>query len=331
MIVITTPGFGLHGGIRILMEWANRLSEHYPVTVLSTTKNAGRPAWFKLKDSVTVTENKRYAATCEILIIGSPHGIDLQDTARGKVFIFLQMMEHLFRPGDKSWLRQCMKFYKSPHTMILGSNWNYIWCREFGRTAPTYYVGNGVNIEDFPIYVGPKEELTVLLESPVSSNAAKDVDSIALNVAAALKTEGYNIIGYGAHAYKGTIIDEYHVAPSLARMNYLYERATILIKATKYDARALAPMEAMTKGCVTARAIEYGDDDLLHEVNALRCGYNYDELYRNSKRLLQDHELRKQLSENCLDYVQKFSWDFWMKHIVSILNGNPLNEVRKML
>ena len=98
-------------------------------------------------------------------------------------------------------------------------------------------------------------------------------------------------------------------------MNQLYSQATILVKATLYDARACAPMEAMCKGTVTARAIMHGDDDLIHGENCLKCGYDKDHLYRNAKELLTNHELRKRLANNCIEYVRKYNWDYWMEVI----------------
>lgn len=320
-ITLTCPGFSVHGGIRIVLEWANRLSEDNIVSVLSPDRK--RPTWFKLKPEVQIITRLQ---KCDILIICSPHHIELQESKHAKkVFIFLQMMEHLFRPLDKKWLTKCKQFYASNHPMILGSNWNYVWCKEkFGRTAPTYYVGNGVNLDDFPIRQSEKCNI-VLVEGWQSSNPVKDTDHIGPKVAARLKEDGYQIIAYSALPLKTMphVPDWYMQKPSLEQMNAAYNNATILIKATKYDARALAPMEAMTKACVTARAIILGDDDLIHNVTALRCEYDEEQLYQTAKKLLTDHQLRNELSVNCLRYVQEFSWDLYMDKIRKILSGNP--------
>lgn len=337
MMVITCPGFSVHGGIRIILEWANRLNQYEPVTILTLGKEK-RPTWFNIDLSIPITHKPDILKRADKLIICSPHQISLQDHPHRpeKSFIFMQMCEHLFNEKDVSWLRECMKFYKSPLPMMLISNWNYQWIREFGRTAPTYYIGNGVNLDDFPItqtkyFSDGKPD--VLLESPIANNQAKDVYCIGLKVAERLMADGYKILSYGAAPPNGFkySVNEYIQKPNIKQLNALYERSCVMIKATRYDARSTAPMEAMTKGCVTARAIKLGDDDLLHGVNCLRSDYEEEALYQNAKKLLTDHELRNQLSKNCIDYVQKFGWSYWLPQILSILNDEPLPHVQKYL
>ena len=322
MIVITCPGFSPHGGIRILLEWANRLPD---VTILNTSARNNAPSWFNLNPSVKITQSPLVIKGADILIIGSPHGIKYQDYGAKRTIIFLQMMEHLFKSNDTKWMNMCRQTYTSPHPMILIAHWNFSWCLKYGRIAPTYYVGNGVNLNDFPISEKSKDGRTVLLESPIPSNAAKDIDKIGLRVAEQLRADGYRIISYGLLPMNGesNLVDEFHLKPSLEKLNDLYSEATIMIKATRYDARSTAPLEAMTKGCVTARALTYGDDDLIHGVNCLRSGYNEDDLYDNAKQLLTNESLRKQLSENCIYHVQKWSWEYYMDRIKEILFDHP--------
>lgn len=124
-----------------------------------------------------------------------------------------------------------------------------------------------------------------------------------MKIAVRLKHQGYNIIGYGFNLINHFALDEYYVRPDLATMNELYERATILLKATKYDARALSSLEAATKMTVTARAITLGDDDLTNDYNCLRCDYNESQLYAIAKELLENKEKG--------DYTPKIFWSIY--------------------
>ena len=140
-----------------------------------------------------------------------------------------------------------------------------------------------------------------------------------------IREDGYHILAYGQvplNRFTDTP-HEYFFRPSLQTLNQIYNRATILIKASRYDARACAPLEAMTKGCVTVRALDLGDDDLIHDVNCIRIPYgNEADLYREAKNLLTDNERLSRLMGNCYEYVQKYSWDYWMPQIERILlNG----------
>ena len=101
-------------------------------------------------------------------------------------------------------------------------------------------------------------------------------------------------------------------------MNRLYEEATILLKATKYDARSTAPMEAMTKGTVTVRGIIEGDDDL-NETNSFKVGYNLEEVYSAVMESLTTDISEKR--ENCYKHIETYSWDYWMTKINNIING----------
>lgn len=192
-----------------------------------------------------------------------------------------------------------------------------------------YYVGNGVNLNDFPIVKEKNEPLTVLVEGWEAYNPAKDVGSLGPKVAGRLRADGYRILAYSQFPLKTlpNVPHEYYCKPDLGKLNELYTRAHVLVKATRYDARALAPMEAMTKGTVTARAIVHGDDDLINNVTALRCRYGEEELYQTAKRLLTDHTLRETLAQNCIEYVQKFTWEYYIGQIKEILEGHPHSKM----
>jgi hypothetical protein len=128
------------------------------------------------------------------------------------------------------------------------------------------------------------------------------------------------VIGYGANplTIMTDAVDEYYVKPDLGRLNNLYKRATILLKATKMDARSTSPIEAMTKGTVTVRAIEMGDDDLTME-NSYRCLYNEQMLYDEAKIALSSHKLTDQKAKICLEYAQQNTWDKWINKINQII------------
>lgn len=323
-IFITTPALNPpHGGIRVIIEWANRLSRFHDVILY--TQKPGRCIWKRIAAKVLVVTDTEQMGSCDCLIISSPHAIHLQNDPRrpAKVFIFMQMLEHLFRPADRSWYNQCFEFYTSPHPLIAISWWNIDRLKtEFGRTGETHYVGNGVNLEEFPIAVNEKDGKTVLVEGWEGYNPTKDVDMIAPKVAKRLKNEGYTVYAYGQGALQTMpeAVTQYFQLPDLPTMNWLYQQATILIKASRFDARSCSPMEAMTKGTVTARAIEMGDDDLIDRFNCIRCRYDEHLLYANCIELLSgETDIREQLAINCRNYVTSYSWDYWIHLINRIL------------
>ena len=52
-IALTIPGFSAHGGINVILEWANRLSEFHDVTLI--TSKLGKHQWYPLEKAVKVT------------------------------------------------------------------------------------------------------------------------------------------------------------------------------------------------------------------------------------------------------------------------------------
>lgn len=325
-LLVTTPSLKVpHGGTRVLNEWASRLTKWHDVTLFVQNGDT-RCNWYKLPKNIRISSKISDISNQDCVIIGSPHSIHLQNEIKNstKCFLFLQMLEHLFVPNNKTFVKQCYAMYNSPNPLISISNWNMRFLKQqVRRKSPTFYVGNGVNLEHFPIERREKENI-VLVEGWESGNVTKDVNAIGPKVAKRLKKEGYRIIAYSQHPLLrfSDVPDEYYCQPNLQTLNELYARAKILIKATRYDARSTAPMEAMTKGTPTARAIIEGDDDLKDNFNAVKLPYTEQALYNGAKILLTNENLYNQLAENCISYVQTYDWDYWMEKINNILCTN---------
>jgi glycosyltransferase involved in cell wall biosynthesis len=324
-IALTIPSFAVHGGIRIIIEWANRLSEKHDV-VLYCRRGRIKRSW---NVKVKVTKDYRKVKDRDLLIICSPHDVDLQEKFGGKVVFFLQMLEHLFRPKDKQWEQKCLDLYGSESPLISISQWNIQYIKSiFPNRDNIFYIGNGVNFDDFPIDENCQKEKTVLVEGWNALNASKDVNRIAPRVAKKLKSDGYKIIAY-AQDYPVDfcdVPDKFYRLPTLSRLNGIYSEASIMLKASKYDARSCSPVEAMTKGTPTARAITLGDDDLINEYNCLKVAYDEKLLYKAAKRILTDDFLLNGLSKNCIEHVKtECSWDKWMPKIDGIIE-RVMNE-----
>jgi hypothetical protein len=91
-----------------------------------------------------------------------------------------------------------------------------------------------------------------------------------------------------------------------------------MIKATKYDARSTAPLEAGTKGTVTIRGIIEGDDDL-NETNSYKTGYSYDKLFDATMFAINNPNDLKEKSTNIRKHTETYTWDYWMDKINQIL------------
>lgn len=317
-IFIQSPNINSpHGGIRVINEWANRLTDLGHRVVLYNQAGALRCSLQEIRCKIVNTTNLLGRSNC--LIVTSPHGAFLLDKDIEKKFIFLQMLEHLFKPTNERFFQDCIKLYQSDYPLFSISQWNIrILKSKFNDKRPIHYIGNGVNLTDFPITNNPKDYKTILLESPEPTNATKDSEKLAVQVAKMLKDRGYRITGYGLLKPKDNIYDKFIVQPTLQQMNDLYEDATLMIKATKYDARSTAPLEAGTKGTVTIRGIIEGDDDL-SEFNSYKTGYSVDKLYDAAVFALHHKEETQRRAENMKKHIETYSWDYYMAQINEIL------------
>lgn len=309
-IALTIPGFSAHGGINVILEWANRLSEFHEVTLI--TSKLGKHQWYPLEKAVKVTTDI-YLKKYDCLIICSPHHSFLLESKHlpEKCFVFMQMLEDKFKPQDIAWQRACKAFYNAKYPMFYISEWNY---EEIKRSNDQdVYLGNGVNFDLFPLET-PEKENVILVEGWEPSNPTKDVDYVGAKVAKELKKlYGCKVLAYSQLPCKEymEVPDEYHVKPNLETLNNLYRRAKIFIKATKCDARSTAPLEAATKQCVVVRGIDRGDDDL-DVSNCYKTDYNFQHVLNSAKFACENYLHGILKAQELQRNIVQFDWPYYM-------------------
>lgn len=323
-ILIVTPSLNIHGGIRVLVEWANYLSRRGHEVTLQIENGAMSPpnGWIDIEPGVATLPGMFWRISdYDIAVAGTPNIANRMDTQTGaKSFFLLQMAEDLFAPGNKGYVQQCLQSYRVNMPIIGISKWVEEYVKSKGRTGKMYYIGNGVSDHFQP---GNKdEELTVLAEGWNGYNPAKDTGQITAKLAEWIKkTYGARIIAYSQFPaqHHQNVPDEYYTAPGTVEIKRLYQRSHIMIKATRYDARSCAPVEAMACGTPTVRGLVKGDDDLIHEKNCLRGGYDLEELMVLTRAMIENDDLRHKLTSNGLQYREKYlSWDYWIDQVEKI-------------
>ena len=311
-IAITIPGFSPHGGINVIIEWANQLSRWHDVTLISDSLQNNH--WYPVKTKVTTDI---WLQPYDALIVTSPHfshllgdlPTSIYGDFTGKRFVFCQMLEHLFRPNDKAWQKRCEAFYNAEFPMFYISRWNR---GEMGRkNDEDLYVQNGINFELFPIENPEKSDrLHVLIEGWEPGNPTKDVKYLGAQIGRYVKQK-YNayVMAYGGKTlkFKPQYCSEYRFKPDLKTLNDLYSRAHILVKASRFDASSTVPFEAATKNCVTVRGIERGDDALIDGFNCYKRGYNLDQLIEAvDKAVITDNS---RLISNFREHLSYWTWE----------------------
>lgn len=334
-VLIITPSLAPHGGVRVLVEHANGLARQGCDVTLQVVHKPEQtlPNWVDFHEDVEIQSGaiKYNPGRFDAIIYGSPF-LAVQFYSHYKdanTFMLLQMCEELFNPENKAYVQQAIESYHLPIPIIGISQWNkerVLDVHKRDPNLPYYLIGNGVSDNFCP---GVKDEgLTVLVEGWVGYNPAKDTDAIAPRVARHLKQKyGAKIIAYSQfplthpQAKHADVPDEYYVTPTAEQIVRLNQRATFLLKASHYDARSCAPVEAMKCGTPTVRAIDLGDDDLIHKYNCLRGAYNYDEMICNAEMIIEDTDLLKGLKINGYVWGKNYlSWPMWSNELYKIIN-----------
>ena len=334
-ILIITPSLAPHGGVRVLVEHANGLAHQgHDVTLQVVHKpEQALPNWVDFHEDVEIQSGaiKYNPARFDAIIYGSPFlAVQFHSHYKdAKTFLLLQMCEELFNPDNKAYVQQAIESYHLPIPIIGISQWNkdrILTEHKRDPNLPYHLIGNGVSDNFKP---GIKDEgLTVLVEGWVGYNPAKDTEAIAPRVAKHLKQKyGVRIIAYSQFplSHKDAkfkdVPDEYYVQPTAQQIVLLNQRATFLLKASHYDARSCAPVEAMKCGTPTVRAIDLGDDDLTHKYNCMRGGYSYDEMICNAEMMIEIEYLCQTLAEHGMQYAEtNLSWPHWSNELYKIIS-----------
>lgn len=337
-ILILCPSLAIHGGIRVLVEWSNHLARRGHTVTFHIVQPVGYrwKSWIDFDPAVRVIVGQVVNVNYDIVVASTPMLALMLDSTNApcKKFYLLQMLENLFEPNNKEWVDMCIKSYKVSFPIIGISKWVEEEVRKHRGDGTMYYVGNGVSDDFKP---GQKDkELTVLVEGWGGYNDAKDVDLLAPRVAEVLHKEyGAKIIAFSqfplafhkkAKQYE-YILSEYWESPSREELVRLYQRPTFMLKASKYDARSCAPVEAMKCGTVTVRAIERGDDDLIDGHNCFRTEYDFQELLEEAERFIFAFKNQAPIWDLvnvwAIEYaVRELNWETRMNEIENILlNG----------
>jgi len=327
-ILILTPSLNIHGGIRVLVEWANHLHRRgHDVTLQVETGPMQPPGeWIDIDSGVSVATGQFWnAQEYDIAVAGTPNIANRLDPIGGvKKFLLLQMAEDLFAPHNRAYVNDCHRSYTVQMPIIGISKWVEQHVRAWRPDhLAMHYIGNGVSEHFQP---GKKDvEFTVLAEGWEGYNPAKDTKQFTARCAHHLKEKyGIRVIAYSQFpmSHHTNVPDQYYRAPGTDEIRTLYQRAHMMIKATRFDARSCAPVEAMACGTPTARAIDKGDDDLINEYNCLKVDYNLDQFIAAAERMVEDDTLREKLTRNGLEYRKKYlSWDYWMDEVEKIFSA----------
>ena len=270
----------------MILNWAKYLAwNQHNVTLYSVNGSMSKP-WFTLPDEVRMQygwPRQDVYASSDIVVATNPDTLFYSLKKTHKLIYLCQMAEELFfEPESEPWIRALAAAFL-PVPMITVADWvkyryaNFQPTKNYGsRQEPIYVVPNGTDI-DFIHHI-PQQQIenpVIIVEGWNANNKAKDTAGIVRKVVQKLKeSRPIKIIGYGQTEIEELrLFDEYYVMPSTETLASLYSQANFLLKASQYETRSLAPLEAMACGCIPVVAIRQGHPDLWHRYNAFVTPY----------------------------------------------------------
>lgn len=324
-ILIFNPSFNPHGGIRVIIEWANHLKRLGHHVVLHTVED-GVCDWINIEPGIVHLSGKTlYPRGYDHIIATTPqfaHAMAKHKDS-GKVWYFMQMAEELFS-DNPSYQQQCISSYYLGLPIITISHWIEYRLRMMGVTTPIYQVGNGWDQSFVP---GVKDEKpTVLVANWQGFNPCKDVEEIGPKTAKYLKQKyGMSVLSFSGSSLSTlpNVPDEFYHKATTPQLVSLYQRAWFTIQATRIDAWSTVGMESLSCHTPLIRGIVCGDEYLRHNYNCLKGGYHLDEMIYLADQAYNNSDLSTDLTGGTLETLTMNSWNRWMTYIESLLLNNP--------
>lgn len=322
---------GVFGGVRIVAEHLNQLSDRGHACTLISTDNqplTWLPARFEQRpfqdpgngyDVVVGTATTTWGAARK-----------MADANGAKAVGLMQMADWLFsNPGTDAYNAAMQEFATTPLDGVMAIS---EWLAKLNDEVPgreVYRIRNGIDTnlfyrDPFPD-VGNFDGVTVVLEG-YNHNRCKDIDGMAF---AAIRRARYDyglnlrVIGFSQYDPQFEF-DAFWKSPPQHIIRKIYSTADIFLKASRFEGRPGPHMEAMACGTAVCTAIGTGDDDLQHGYNCLKTEYgNLESLTTSFVNLANMKSWRDEYSSNGLKYVrEQYDWPTAINMVEKALTGS---------
>ena len=342
-IMYVNLGTGVCGGVRIICEHLNRLTEKGHECYMGVMSGEPVLDWMPISFPIIPPHQlEAKAKDMDVLVATEANTAEpvarMQTTA--KKFYFIQMRESLFFVnGDPIWAGTVEANYKRLKGVLspVVISW---WLKDFLEEIYGYedvpIVPNGLNEKMFypdPKY--PKGHLPRVLIEGHTHGEAKDIRGIAKSIVDAYRKQVRPIEVWGFSQLEPTDnfnFDMFSLLPTQDEIRQIYSSCDVLVKASRFEGRSCVHVEAMACGTAVVCAIDKGDDDLIHGYNCLKVGYdvehpqqfqqNVNKMFNHLVAVLTEDRLRQGLVTNGLYYVKhNLRWGAFIDRIETVFDG----------
>lgn len=336
----TMFGTGLTGGVRVLLEIANRLVERGHEVTITSLGNGNDHNWFPLKAEVRYVQRpflKRiinYGLKRAFGINLSPRS-EIEDltkatsdcdiniatfcftafsvfrSGKGVPFYHMQHYEPLFF-DDKYLKKLAEETYYLPLNKIANSIWLKNQMKEkYGHDLPI--VNPAINHDIFyPREVEKNTNEFRVLCFGKQTRWKGFPEALEAMEVVMKKRNDVEFIAYGVNqpSYKSSVPYKFVESPSDDELARLYSSADVMICPSWYESFPLFPLEAMACGAPVITT-PYGTEDYaFHEKNCLVVPPKDPKALSDGvMRLLEDEDLREKIKKEGPKTVKQFTWD----------------------
>jgi glycosyltransferase involved in cell wall biosynthesis len=337
--VMPRTGEWASGGLRIVYEYANRLSRRGHIvsvvhpgrltvnpTKLDHLGNAVRyvlrkldgrytpKTWMKVDPEVRLlcvpSLSERFVPDGDVVVATAwetAEWVSRYSASKGRRFYFIQHLETWNGPQERVFAT-----WKAPMQKIVPSKWLVDIARGLGENA--IYIPYGLDMDAFRIMTPsedrPDNQLMMLYHTAKWKGCDDGLKALSL---VREKDPNARAILFGVSPRPEALPawTEYYRSPSPKLLCDLYNRAAIFVAPSTTEGWGLTGCEALLCGAALAATdIDGHREFAFHERTALTSpAKSPGELAKNVLRLIRDPELRVQLAKNGFDFVRQLTWD----------------------
>lgn len=316
-IIFVLQTMGLSGGIRIVFEHAQRLSERgFNVEVWGLDKHA--PTWeshpnmkirtFKNYERMTTALSKEEAIKVATWW-ETAFPVWLASVQKGIPVYFIQEFESWFYPDDVVAQASVVSCYRKEFRNMTTSQYNLEEIRSIGLTATAIPCGYDDNTYKRLKDVERQEDSLLALGRTFFQKNF----SFTFKAWKAIGEKRPNMWLFGAEPEMAKMDKriKYFNKPSNEEANELYNKATVFVQTSRHEGFSLPPLEAMAAGCPVITTDSHGNRDFCFDgKNCLMVEHDdVPGLTKAIERLFKDKKLRDKLSKQGLATAKKYQWD----------------------
>lgn len=350
-IAFVLPGFISipMGGVKVVHEYANRLSEKghfvtlvYPIHLQTNFRYFLKKFLVNQYDKYTGNSRELYytpnpkVSVLTVKNISEKYMPDADaviavgwQTAEyvyrlphicGKKFYLLQSYETYFKNK-----KQILNTYHLPMQKIAISNWIIEELHNISENAEGR-IPNAINPDEFFLEneINQRPTDIITLYHPAKIKGAKEMLTVLKNLRKKIPQLSATFITARHPIRSLPSWINVVIQPSIADLRLLYNHSNIYLHTSHWEGWPLPVMEAMACGCAVVATENKGVKEyLIPEQNALMAPIgDTNTLTAQVNHLLNNYQQRKLLVENGLKTVNQFSWESSITILENILHRN---------